>query len=416
MNSKSVKEGGKHNMYSKSKRFIASFLAVLMAVCMLPVDMFGAVGVVHAAGDIKAELTVDSETVTGTEIPYGKTGSLELSVEDDATASVYYLKSGEDGYGDVVAEASVTMDETETTEPAKGHKASAAITITEATTLKAFTIVEGTDTNAGTYTYAKVVTLEYTIAKPQVTAVPDGTTKHIFETETGEVTLAAVPSTAEVYYVLSTDENYATASASAQAIVDNAQKATAAIAISAATTIKAVAKAGDDLGDVQTFEYDVTAGTGDEVTVGTVSANPTQGAVTSGTTVALSYVKGDATAETADIYYTTTATTKPAAAELVSSGTQYTTTPISITAATTIYAVATTKDDENNDVYGDVATFAYTIDDGGSNPNPPAPGTKLNRRLDIGSLSDGDITEELTKNGFTIMPKLNVAAMSGSNI
>ena len=38
MNSKSVKEGGMKSMYSKSKRFIASFLAVLMAVCMLPVD------------------------------------------------------------------------------------------------------------------------------------------------------------------------------------------------------------------------------------------------------------------------------------------------------------------------------------------------------------------------------------------
>ena len=93
MNSKSVKrEGGIKSMYSKSKRFIASFLAVLMAVCMLPVDVLGGVGVVHAAvSKLEAQangstLSNNDEVTTETEITL---------VSDDNGETIYYAINGE---------------------------------------------------------------------------------------------------------------------------------------------------------------------------------------------------------------------------------------------------------------------------------------------------------------------------------
>ena len=429
MNSKSVKEGGKHNMYSKSKRFIASFLAVLMAVCMLPADMLGGVGVVHAEGEIVATLTVknasdetvgDPVTNTTYTIPYGNTGSLELTC---GASQIYVLDNSDaTAYAAVEPEGAVEMDTTNTTEPAKGDKYENPIPITANTTLKAFTIKEdGTD-----YKYDKVAELKYTMGLEATAAPTLGTITLITEEGADKdksKAVLTVESGATVRYydvtgiandTTDADEKAKLEADAAKILTDGTEYSdTTGIVFEAAKTIRVAAQAaGKDPSAVAELTLTpVAVNPPAGVTVGTVEANPVPGAVTSGSTVSLTYKAGTDDVTTAKIYYTTDATKATTAASIVENGYEFST-PISITAATTIYAVATA---DNNDtaVYGSIATFAYTID-GGSNPNPPA-GQKLNRRLNISTLSDGNITEESTKNGFTIMPGLAVGNMSGSS-
>ena len=80
-------------MYSKSKRFIAGFLAVLMAVCMLPVDMFGVTGVAFAAAAkpvAKAGETVLENNATGI------TTDTEITLSNADNDEIYYTTDGND--------------------------------------------------------------------------------------------------------------------------------------------------------------------------------------------------------------------------------------------------------------------------------------------------------------------------------
>ncbi|MBD5520938.1 MAG: hypothetical protein HDR03_06880 [Lachnospiraceae bacterium] len=377
MNSKSVKEGGKHNMYSKSKRFIASFLAVLMAVCMLPVDMLGGVGVAYAAaGDITASPASDdsnTEFVTGTNV------SITLSIEEGNASDIYYLvkpDSETDKYDAIANGTAKDADD--------GSTNGSSLTLNKTTTFKAFTV-------DGEGKYANVQEFDYTFTaptKPTVTANPDGTSKYTFTDATGEVVLSA--SAGSVYYVLSTDEDYTTTSVSAEAIVTKAQEATGAITITKATTIKAVAKDNDNVGEVQTFEYDVTP---DTVTVGTITPSTAAGAVAKDTEITLSYTP--VASESAEIYCTTTADSKPDAATLAVDANKYTEgDKIKISANTTIYAVA-----KVGTTYGEVQTFAYTIDDG--TPQTKDVVYKLNGD-EVGAAIDGYNGSQVDISGTTV--------------
>ncbi|MBD5520052.1 MAG: hypothetical protein HDR03_02300 [Lachnospiraceae bacterium] len=203
MNSKSVKEGGKHNMYSKSKRFIASFLAVLMAVCMLPVDMFGVAGVAYAATDdiTASPATADETFVEGT----SKEVTLTLA---SGTGTIYYVKeTGSNGDVYNAIDDGVTQDSSDGAQEATNNK----ITLSETTTFKAFTISSETDPSDENKTinkYANVSEFTYTFsaAEQQVEAI-SATTSDGTAVSTGAtvakgtvIKLATNTAGAEIYY------------------------------------------------------------------------------------------------------------------------------------------------------------------------------------------------------------------------
>ena len=85
MNRKSSK---KHSVYRQTKRFLAGFLAVLLTVCMLPVDLFGASDIVYATEELEtavlqeekgeAAVTDDQDAEEGGEVvPEIETGTTE---------------------------------------------------------------------------------------------------------------------------------------------------------------------------------------------------------------------------------------------------------------------------------------------------------------------------------------------------
>ena len=68
-----------------SKRFIAGFLALLMVVCMLPVDMFGTVSVVYAAAE-DVELGEEGDTETYTDADTDAGADTDTGADTDAGA------------------------------------------------------------------------------------------------------------------------------------------------------------------------------------------------------------------------------------------------------------------------------------------------------------------------------------------
>ena len=415
MNSKSVKEGGKHNMYSKSKRFIASFLAVLMAVCMLPVDMFGAVGVVNAAaGDLTA--TMDGNNVSdSTDVAKDAEVKVTLATTNIAATDIIWNFNDENAYGedfDLAAYNAITENKQVLTETTKSAEVTIDTSSTDAPVKLTAAVVEHTTEGdeavevLDSHTY--IFNVKIGISATDVVLGADSVAAGNVPTLT--VTVGGTELTADDDYTVTYSINVDGSD------VDKSE--TDIKALTEATTVKVtVTGKGNYTGSV-TKTFNVTAGPGEEVTVGTVTANPTTNAqVDKDSTVTLSYDKGTATAEADDIqiyykkYKTSEAPTQdPAAADITD---EYST-PIVIAEATTIYAVAKTKvSGDETAVCGGVAKFTYTVKDDSSNPNPPA-GQKLNRKLDMGTLATGDITSELTKNGFTIMPTLKNSEESRS--
>ncbi|MBD5522337.1 MAG: hypothetical protein HDR03_14125 [Lachnospiraceae bacterium] len=195
MNSKSVKEGGKHNMYSKSKRFIASFLAVLMAVCMLPAEMFGAVGVANAAVPEKP-LAAPVLNPAGNE-----DGVYEFAADADST-SVKLGAYTEADAADVniywATSSEVSANPAEEAIIAANHSVAAAsaedqvivTTVTDEITVYAVAVTSGTnDENEPVNAYSDITSVTYSVAEdPEEPEDPDAGKTDI---STATVTLTA---------------------------------------------------------------------------------------------------------------------------------------------------------------------------------------------------------------------------------
>jgi len=159
-------------------------------------------------------------------------------------------------------------------------------------------------------------------ANPAAGAVASGTT----------VTLTTTPTDAEIRYTTNGTDPTAT----------TGTVYTTPISITAATTIKAIAVKDGVSSEVLTAAYTITI---TPTAPAKPTASPAAGAVASGTTVTLTTTPTDA-----EIRYTTNGTDPTA-----TTGTVYST-PISITAATTIKAIAV-----KDGLSSDVLTAAYTI-------------------------------------------------------
>ena len=117
MNQKSSK---KRSMYRQTKRFLAGFLAVLLTVCMLPVDLFGASDIVYATEESEtavlqeekgeAAVTDDQDAEEGGEVvPEIETGTTE---PDSAEADLAETDVEEDeGIETDVEETNALSDE-----------------------------------------------------------------------------------------------------------------------------------------------------------------------------------------------------------------------------------------------------------------------------------------------------------------
>jgi transcription elongation GreA/GreB family factor len=198
------------------------------------------------------------------------------------------------------------------------------ITITAATTIKAKAFKTGlTDSDTATFTYTIAVQekVANVTANPGSGAVTSGAT----------VALSTATSGATIRYTTNGSEPTASSTAYATPIT-----------ITAATTIKAKAfKTGLTDSDTATFTHTMAV----QEKVANVTANPGSGAVTGGSTVALSTPTSGAT-----IRYTTNGS------EPTASSTAYAT-PITIAAATTIKAKAF----KTGLTDSDTATFNYTV-------------------------------------------------------
>ena len=238
---------------------------------------------------------------------------------------------------------------------------SAPIAVDAAMTIKAIAVMTGMDDS-------DVMEESYTIsgsggtdkaatptASPAGSAVTAGTT----------VTLTTATAGADIYYT--TDGSTPTTASDLY---------TAPIAVNAAMTIKAIAvMTGMDDSDVMEETYTITGG-GTTDKVATLIASPPGGAVTAGSTVALSTETAGAA-----IYYTTDGS-DPTAASTPYTG------PILVNAAMTIKAIAMVP----GMLDSDVITVAFTISDGnGNNGNNK-------EKLDFG----GSGTEPTFKKGTTI--------------
>jgi hypothetical protein len=161
------------------------------------------------------------------------------------------------------------------------------------------------------------------------------------------VTLTTATDEAAIYYTTgSTPGETDTPTTTTGTLYTN----TSPISVSAAVTIKAIAvKTGMTNSDVLTVSYTI------KPKVATPAASPAAGAVDAGTMVTLS-----TTTDEAVIYYTTGSTPGETATPTTTTGTLYTS-PISVSAAVTLKAIAT-KDGHTT---SDVLEASYTV-------NPPS--------------------------------------------
>ena len=211
-----------------------------------------------------------------------------------------------------------TTDGSEPT--ASSTEYTAAISVTEAVTLKAIAVKDGmNDSAVASVSY----TIKGTVSTPEFSvesgAVDSGTS----------VTISCATEGAKIYYT--TDGTEPTASST---------EYTVAISVTPPMTLKAIAvKDGMNDSAVSSASYTI------KETVSTPEFSVESGAVNSGTSVTISCATGDA-----KIYYTTDGS-EPTAAN-----TEYTA-AISITEAVTVKAIAV-KDGMNNSA---VASVSYTI-------------------------------------------------------
>jgi hypothetical protein len=239
----------------------------------------------------------------------------------------------------------------------------APIAITAAVTIQAIATASGFGTSAvasATYTLMGLQTVTTPTFSPVAGAVLSGTT----------VTISTPTTGATIYY---TTDGTTPGTSSTQY--------TAPIAITAATTIKAIATAsGFADSAVTSASYTILA------PAATPTFSPVAGAVLSGTTVAISTTTTGAT-----IYYTTDGTTPG------TSSTQYTT-PIAITAATTIKAIAMASGFADSAV----GTAAYTILAPAATPTfSPAAGAVLSGTTVAISTTTAGATIYYTTDGTT---------------
>jgi len=232
------------------------------------------------------------------------------------------------------------------------------ISITSATTIKAIAVkTDMLDSAVMSESYTLMLPADTPAANPSGGAVASGTA----------VALTTATGGASIYYT--TDGSMPTGSSTLY---------TSPISITSTTTIKAIAvKAGMLNSAVMSESYTLM------LSADTPVANPSGGAVASGTTVALTTATGGAS-----IYYTTDGSTP------TSSSTRYTS-PISITSATTIKAIAVKAGMSDSPVMSKSYTILSPIPSGGSTILPPTP---------RGDSSSTVIKPVIDQNGITLDP------------
>src|SRR5579871_239561 len=233
----------------------------------------------------------------------------------------------------------------------------APIPITSATTLKAIATASG-------YANSDVATATYTIVPPAATptfsplsgAVTSGST----------VTISTTTANATIYYTTDGSQPATTVGGSTQLY-------STPLTIVAATTVNAIAVAtGFDTSAVGSASYTIMVLT----PAATPTFNPAAGVVSSGTTVAIS-----STTAGAAIYYTTDGTQPGTSA---GGSTSLYSTPITITAATTINAIATAS----GFLDSAVGSAVYTLPPAASPifmPDPSAGPVAAGSTVEIGS-------------------------------
>jgi Chitobiase/beta-hexosaminidase C-terminal domain len=241
---------------------------------------------------------------------------------------------------------------------------SAPVSITTATTINAIAVAANFAPSAvgsAAYTIMVLTPAETPTFSPAAGVVDSGTT----------VTISSATAGATIYYT--TDGTQPGTSAGGSTLVY-----TAPIAITAATTINAIAVAsGFAASAVASGVYTLTPAV-------TPVFTPDAGVVAAGTTVAIS-----STTPGAAIYYTTDGTSP-----LTSATRTLYAAPIAITAATTINAVATATGFGNSAV----ATAAYTVLPFVATPtfNPPSGGVILGTTVAISSTTTGAVIHYTT--------------------
>jgi K+-transporting ATPase c subunit len=240
-------------------------------------------------------------------------------------------------------------------------------TITAATTIAFIAVKEGMDNS-------DIVTADFTIS----TGGPGGDNQVVMPTATPqsgpvtagtEITLATATVGATIYY---TTDGTPPSGSSTQ--YSDTNKPT----ITAATTITFIAvKEGMENSGIVTADFTIsTGGSGGDDKVAKPTATPQAGAVAANTEITLATATDGAT-----IYYTTNGNTPTTAS------TQYSdTNKPTITAATTIKAIAV-KDGMDN---SDVLEAAYTISTGGNNNGSNPPDNRGFLEILYGETSDDD--------------------------
>ncbi len=254
--------------------------------------------------------TVAAPTASPAEGPVGSGTSVTLNTSTGGARIYYTLDGTTPTTASTLYTAPVVLTNTGTAAVEK--------------TIKAIAVKSGMNNSA-------VTSITYTITPVQKAAIPTASPASGAVSPGTIVILSTATEGAKIYYT--TDGSIPTAASTLY---------TASIAITKATTIKAVAvKTGLNDSEVAIFNYTIISA--DRVAVPT--ASPASGAVSPGTSVILSTAT-----DGAKIYYTTDGSIPTAASTLY-------TAPIAITKATTIKAVAA-KTGLND---SEVATFNYTI-------------------------------------------------------
>ncbi|MBD5520879.1 MAG: hypothetical protein HDR03_06575, partial [Lachnospiraceae bacterium] len=306
--------------------------------------------------------TADPES--GTLLPY--TGGNVKLTANEATSAIYYtIATGDEVPADPTDENSnrETYDRT----------ANTGIAISEKTTIKAVAESGGK--------YSTVAVFTYAVEELAPKANPgDG---HEFPYGGGIVKLSSEVAGAIIYYTKGAEDPADPRDENSGRIEYDPNAANAGIEITENTTIKAVAKIGDDYSDVKIFNY--------TIIIPMPTADPE-----SGTNFQSDggKVKLNSELAAAKIYYTIGA--NPADPSEANSGrTEYdrseTNEGIDITESTTIKAVV-----EIDGLYSEVATFNYTVEEDHSNE----------KGLVIDFVDEGAGTYEYT--GSAIKPEIEV--------